>query len=140
APGPVAGLPNIEFEALYFGPIPDSESDSPVYTKFKLTEGADLDSRILLPVMRPRGPDRFHRLVIDPATKKGYALGSGLLKGVVEVDLASKATRLLPAIPQDPRIGAVSSQGIAFDTRRERVLVSTNRNLFAYTLKTGKWE
>jgi hypothetical protein len=142
SPEPADGLPNLEFNALYFGPLGDGELNPPRYTKFTLTKGPDLNSRIALPIIRglsPLDPQHLRRLVIDSANEKGYGLRCRPVEGVTEIDLAKQTTRQLPPRPQVPR-GADNVSGIAFDVRRQRVLVSTSSHLFAYSPKTEQWE
>lgn len=135
-PEPAEGLPALEFNALYHGVAGDGAWNAPVFVKFTLTKGPDLNSRIPLPEMRLPG-DQFGRLVIDPATGKGYGFTAFGLK---EIDLAKKATSSLPSLPSTPKDRRPSPTGIAFDPRRARLLVASNQNLFAYTPKTGQWE
>jgi hypothetical protein len=58
----------------------------------------------------------------------------------MEVDFAQKSIRWLPLFSEIPKIARQTPSGIAFDARRQRVLVATNQNLFAYSPKTDKWE
>lgn len=138
-PEPAEGLPDLEFKALYFGVAGEGEWNAPLFTKFKLTKGPDLKSHVDLPRIRmPLGPIR--RLVVDSETQKGYALSMGGVDEVLEIDLARKTTRKLPDYPRHPMGGRLNPKGIAFDVRRQRVLLSTTRNLFAYSPKTQQWD
>jgi hypothetical protein len=140
-PEPAAGLPNLAFDALYFGQFGNRGAGSSALARFSLTKGPDFDSLILLPgVRRPGREAPFRRLVVEPSNGIGYGLSSSEIKEVVEIDLAKKSTRLLPAIPREVWKEPLNPRGIAFDARRQRLLLATHQALFAYTTTTGKWE
>lgn len=90
--------------------------------------GPDPDS------FRP-GPNAVNRIVYDPAGKKYY----GLTRHEVHaVDMAKgQSTKLDPG----PDVLRVSwPGGIAFDTKRDRLLVVASRDcLYEYKPATGKW-
>jgi hypothetical protein len=92
--GDAVGLPDLEFDALYFGRLGDGSVGSPALAKFTLTKGPQLDSAILLPSVRPPVGRTFpfRRLVVDSANRKGYGLSAGIGDDdVVEIDLGDKS-------------------------------------------------
>jgi hypothetical protein len=135
-PEPAEGLPALEFNSLYYGVPGEGQWTAPVFTKFTLAKGPDLNSRIALPAIRLPG-DQFGRLVVDPGTGKGYGLSA---RGLKEIDFAKKTISSLPSLPSVPKDRSPVATGIAFDPRRARLLVASNRNLFAYSPRTGQWD
>lgn len=137
-PEPADGLPKLEFQALTFAPDRPGRLNATAYAKFTLTSGPATDARTLLPAVSGRPAQPINDLTVDPATKKGYALMGR--QGVVEIDLDSQATTPLPPMPNGPRNRPPAPSGLAFDTRRGRLLVATATQLLAYSPKTAKWE
>jgi hypothetical protein len=137
-PEPADGLPKLEFRALAPAATRAAGSNAATYAKFNLTGGPAADSRIELPTIGGQPSQRINALAVDPATNKGYALAG--LRDVVEIDMDTKTTTPLPPIPNGPRNTPATPRGIAFDTKRDRVLVTTGIQLFTYSPKMGKWE
>src|SRR5262245_34378730 len=110
-PEPPEGLPDLEFNALYFGIAGEGQWTAPVFSKFTLTKGPDLNARIALPASRLPW-DQVGRLVVDPGTGNGYGLSA---RGLKEIDLAKKTTSALSSLPSFPKDRMAYTTGIAFD-------------------------
>lgn len=96
------------------------------FTRF----GPDKDSLVPL-------PGRIVHLAHDPAGKKYYGLTDHEFH---EVDLEKRTSKKLDPGPDVPPLSWPC--GIAFDTKRERVVVATfggKGYLYEYTPKTGAW-
>jgi hypothetical protein len=118
-PTPVVDLPKLAFRALEYTPLGASRMQAGVRS-FTLA-GPTNDASQPLP------PD-VQQLTLDLASKKAYGLKG---KEIVEVDLTNgQATPLAP--------GLDTPQGIAFDSKRNRVLVMGKR-LYAFDPAGAKW-
>jgi hypothetical protein len=125
-----ANLPRLEFQALHFlpGRLPGLGQAS--YGRFTLTGGPDVNG------LRPL-PQRVNRLTTDPASKKNYALNA---HGVFEIDLNTNALTQMEMGAEVP--GLSWPCGIAFDTKRQRLVVASfggAGHLYAYTPTMRKW-
>jgi hypothetical protein len=131
-PVPAAEVPKVEFRALDFTTVLPprgiprfATSHQASYRDFTLTGPAGADAQRL--------PPDVISLTLNPATKKMYGLTS---RAVVEVDLANNGWVPLDPGPDLPPI--TRPAGIAFDTKRNRLLVM-DRYLYAYDLNAGTW-
>ena len=124
---PAANLPKFKFQAVRS--TPDRFGATFTFGDFSAA-GPDTDS--LLPL--PKGIGRIAR---DPMGKKYYGIDA---HDIYEVDLEKgKSAKMNPGLGV-PRMSWMG--GIAFDTKRERLVVATYSGggiLYTYTPKTGVW-
>lgn len=121
----VADLPKVQFQAVHLvaadrfgvsGSAGDFTQDGPAKDTLK-------------PL-----PDKVVRLVHDPKGKKNYGL---TMHEVCEVDLEKKKT-----VNLDPGVGLERiswPRAVAFDTKRNRLLVMSSKLIYEYAPATGKW-
>jgi hypothetical protein len=122
---PAADLPKFKVQAVRL--IPGGHDLLPSFGEFTAA-GPEVDS------LKPL-PAGIRQVVYDPAGRKFYGVTVHVVNGI---DMArGKATKLDEGL-NVPRIQSV--RGLAFDTRRGRLLViAAGRNLYEYTPATGAW-
>ncbi|WP_020470188.1 hypothetical protein [Zavarzinella formosa] len=120
-----AEIPKVKFQAVHLvatgghetaGSLGDFTQDGPVRATFK-------------PL-----PGRLVRLVFDPKGKKHYGMTA---HDIHEADLEKRTSVKLTPTPGTVNIGSL--RAMAFDTKRERLLVVANRTICEYVPATGKW-
>src|SRR5262245_24786810 len=128
-PVPARTLPKLTFTAHHFvsGRRPFDEFRS--FGEFALS-GPTINS------LKPL-PDRVGRITYDPVGKKHYGISDHAL---ALIDMDKKTVTKIDMGLHVPKMSWPAA--ITFDTKRERVLVTTSTNgyLFAYYPKTQKWE
>jgi hypothetical protein len=128
-PIPAAKLPKLAFQAHHYVPGGERFNVSRSYGEFTFT-GPKADT------LKPL-PNRVGRITYDPAGKNYYGITDHRV-AVIDME-KQKATKIDMGLDV-PEMNWPAD--ITFDTKRERVLVTTSTNgyLFAYYPKTEKWE
>jgi hypothetical protein len=147
-------VPDVRFQAIKFPapdivpvPMPAGAAGFPGQPRVVVRAGAAGGSPPALADFTPAGavegterklPPRTTLVATDPADSTIYAIDQ---QGVMRIDpQTQQVTRLTVDDPNLPRMSMPS--GIAFDTKRRRLLVSTNNGtgfLYAYDPTAGKW-
>ncbi len=127
-PAPAATLPKLSFSANQYvsGRRPFDESRS--FGEFTLG-GPRPDT------FKPL-PPRVDRIIYDPIRKKHYGISD---HGIVLIDMEKRTVNKIKLSLEVPKMNWPAD--ITFDTKRNRILVSTSTNgyLFAYYPEQHKW-
>jgi hypothetical protein len=128
-PVPAATLPKLTFMAHHFVSGRHHFETSWSFGEYTLA-GPVVNS------LRPL-PDRVAKIAYDPIGKKYYGIAD---HGLALVDMDKKTVTKIDMGLDVPKMSWPAA--ITFDTKRERVLVTTSTHgyLFAYCPKTQKWE
>jgi hypothetical protein len=130
-PIPAAKVPKVTFQALHLVPGREPHDVTRSFGEFTLT-GPKADT------LKPL-PDHVGRVVYDPTGKQYFGIFRHHTLGAIDMD-KKKATTIDTGLDV-PEISWPS--GITFDTKRDRVLLTTfggGGYLYSYTPKTAKWE
>jgi hypothetical protein len=118
-----ADVPKVRSQAVFFKRI-DKYETAASYGDFTQA-GPDRES--LTPL-----PSKIVRIAYDAKARKHYGITQ---HEVHEVDLAKrKSTKLEP-----DGVKISWPRAVTFDTKRERLLISTSKAIYAYTPATSKW-
>lgn len=132
-PTKASEIPNVQFQALC-GSNDPAENLYPVLCDFDTT-GPDFGTKQKLP--KPA-----LRLVEDPVSGKRFGVKGSR---VIEFDMKEEsADFLVPPLevftepPVDPR-RILGASALAFDTTRQRLVISTFEHVYGYSPKTHEW-
>lgn len=129
-PTPLADLPKLEFSALQITAGQYRHDSHVTYGEFTL---GGPKKATLKPL-----PPRIEHLAFDPKQKKYYGLSGHALS---LVDFETAKAEKIPESMDVPRLSWPN--GITFDTKRDRVLISTfggEDHLYSYEPATEKWK
>jgi hypothetical protein len=124
-----AKLAKLTFRSVYYTPWTSAYNVRVAYGTYTL---AGVDKDLLEPL-----PNDVYHLTYDPGNKRYYGLGR---QEVYRVDVEKRTAEKMSLGDDVPRLSWPC--GIAFDTKRKRVIVATLGGvgyLYAYSPKTEKW-
>lgn len=134
-PGAPPVVPQLSFRALWIMPRVDYVGDFGVRRFQRVVDLADFKIEGPLGASATAMPDDLVDLAIDPRGPTYYA---ALLQNIVAIDPATGKQEVIGLPPGEEK----GPRSVAFDTKRQRLLVSSYSmsQLFAYTPSTKKWD